>query len=633
MSNSKDAPLSDTQAWESLGPISRGGTVFGLAVSPVPDVSRYWAATGCGIYYSDDGGETWAQTLSGLTTPLLSSLAVASNGALLAGSLVGDLFVSFDYGKTWRPGLVPQESRATITSVLPTPLFRKNGSAFAATDGGGLLVTRNSGKSWEDSSFGLGDSIVLAVATAPDWSKRETMFAATSEGVFTSINGGRAWRETELMLDDDVVDALAVSPAFESDRTVFAGTENGAVYRSSNAGRTWDLLEEKLGDGPVNALWVAPDFEETGVVLVGVGSELYLSQDTGDSWESVAALPNAILAIAGDIDVILVGLHDQGVFKSTDRGKTWQPSSEGFSARGFARLVASDKKLFAMGPQEGLWVSSDQGHTWENAPGLDEHMPLTAFHLTPEGEAFLVSQNSGILRATGELAQWEVVDSTIGVQALYMAGRDGWAGTMDGKLLKTLDGGTTWSEAESPCDDCEILSIVASPNYVQDRTVLLGAAVEATASQQARVGLWRSTNSGGTWRAVTTQVTTARWLDIAIPDNSDSDPADRAVLATGPFCLRPLQRAKEVWISTRVDPSGANTLSLLVLGDLDSNSLLYAATGNGIYHSVDDGRTWQPSSGETATQSFVSLASQRLDDEHAVYALSLGGVLFRKALS
>lgn len=631
MSGCNEALLNDTQAWENLGPVSQGGTVFGVAISPVAAVSRYWAATGCGVYYSDDGGATWVQTLNGLTTPLLSSLATASNGALLAGSLEGDLFSSFDYGLTWEAGLVPQELKATVTAVLPTPRFPKDGSAFAATDGGGLLVTRNSGRIWEDSSFGLGDSTVLAVVTAPDWSRRETMFAATTEGVFLSLNGGRAWRETELMLSDDVVDVLAISPAFDQDHIVFAGTEKGDIYRSTNGGRTWDLAVANLADGPINCLWVAPDFDTSGCILAAVGSQIHRSCDAGDSWELAADLPGSILSLAGDDQVVLAGLHGQGVYQSTDSGATWSVVAKNFSARGFARLLISDGTFYAMGPQEGIWASSD-GQTWSSLPGLDDYLPLTCLTMSEKGELFAASQSKGLLRSEDAGASWTEVCNATGIQAIALTPVDGlgWAGANDGRLWTTRDGGLTWAEAESPWRGLEVLGLAVSPTFAQDRTVLMGTAIPATGNHQARVALWRSTNGGVAWRPVTNQATTARWLDIAIPQDVAENATEHTVVATGPYCLRPLRRAKDVWISIRVDPLGANTLSMVAMGELDNEGVLFAATGNGIFRSLDSGRKWEALPEGIGSQSFISLAIDR--QKNQLYALSLGGVLYRRSL-
>jgi len=635
MSISIDALKDSENAWERLGAIASGGTVLGLAISPVSDVPRYWAATGCGIFFSDDSGETWTQNLEGLTTPLLSTMAVAPNGALFAGALDGALFASFDFGRTWQAGLVPSELRAPVSCLLASPNFQKDGAAFAATDGAGLLATRDSGKSWEDSSFGLGDPSVLALAAPADWSRRETMFAAATDGVYISLNGGRAWRETELMMDDDVVDALAVSPAFERDRTIYAGTEGGTLYRSQDGGRTWDLVQAQVGEGPVNSLWLASDYAESGRVLAAVGSGIHVSDDLGESWRLVAEMPGSILALTSQEDSLLAGLHDAGVWQSVDGGMTWRSLSERLPARGFARLVVAGDQLYAMGPQEGVWLSEDGGRSWRALPGLSPHLPLSAVHIAQRDDLFVASQQDGILRSTDGGNTWGVASQIPGVQALLVVpeASAGWAGTAEGKLLVSRDGGATWQDKGSPCQGQEILSIVASPTYVEDHTLLMGTAIPATVTKQARIAVWRSTNGGNSWRQITSQITPARWVDIVMPSGVLENPAQQAILATGSYCLRPLRRAKDVWISTRVDPSGANTLSVVGIGEIDGGGLLFAATGTGIYRSIDGGRTWHSFSEVLGAYSFISLALVSGQEGASLYAMSLGGLLWRRELS
>ena len=625
--------LINAKPWKGLSAVSAGGTVFGLAVSPLEDLDRLWAATGCGIYLSDDSGETWVQSLEGLTTPLLSALGVSPNGALFAGALDGDLFSSFDYGATWERGLVPDEFRGTITFVVASPNFRKDGTAYAATDGGGLLVTRSSGKNWEDSGFGLGDMTVLALATSSDWSKREIMFAATMEGVFVSRNGGRAWRETELMMNDEIVDVLAASPGFEDDRTVFAGTESGNLYCSTNGGRTWSLAQKELGDGPINCLWLAPDFQETGLLMASVGAQIKVSTDGGKTFADGTELPSSVLALAGDDKIQVAGLHDAGIFKSTDGGKTWGSVSTNLAARGFARLLPAGSRLYAMGPQEGLWVSEDKGQSWQNLEALRAFLPISAVALVPEGDLFAASYEQGIVRSNDGGATWQVVCETPGIQTVdILPSGKGWAGTGGGALLDTRDGGATWQEVESPCEGQEILSVAISPTFDQDHTVFLGSVIPATPNRQGRVALWRSTNGGETWRQITTQVTSARWVDIQMPRDVAEGAADHAVLATGTYCLRPLRRAKDVWISTRVDPNEANTLAVTAVGGIDEGGALFAATGGGIYSSTDGGRTWQPFSQGLGSDSFLSIVAVQGDEGLSLYALSLGGLLWRRDL-
>jgi photosystem II stability/assembly factor-like uncharacterized protein len=227
------------------------------------------------------------------------------------------------------------------------------------------------------------------------------------------------------------------------------------------------------------------------------------------------------------------------------------------------------------------------------------------------------------------------VSDAPGVQSLLLVpeAQVGWAGTGEGKLFATQDGGATWQSIASPCEGQEILTLAASPTYVQDHTLLMGTGISATGNKPARVALWRSTDGGKAWRQITSQVTPARWVDIVMPQGVAQNAADQAVLATGAYCLRPLRRAKDVWISTQVDPSGANTLSVVVLGEIDNGGVLYAATGTGVYRSIDGGRTWQRFVEGLDSQSFISIVAMPDANGPALYTLSLGGLLWKCTLA
>jgi len=623
-----------TDRWQLVGPVMTGGTVFAVGISPLEEVPGYWAATGCGVFVSRDGGETWEQQLNGLTTPLISGLAVSSTGALFAGSLDAALFVSLDFGRSWQKGKPSWDVQGTVTGMTTSPNFAEDGTAFAAMDGGGLMVTRNNGKTWEDASFGLNSMLVFAVAVSPDWSRYETMWASTEEGVYISRNGGRAWRATGLMDKEDVVDALAVSPAFADDQTVYAGTESGALHVSTDGGRRWKLLHEQLGEGPVFCLWLAPDFAQSNKMLAGVGNSVYMSTDRGVTFEKVAEFPGPVLSLAGDGKVLLAGLHEAGVARSTDGGRTWAPAGE-IVARGFSSLEAVDGTLYAMGPQEGIYLSGDGGLTWSALPGLESYLPITAMYVGPDDNLFAASNEAGILQLASSRRSWRVRCEQPGVSTLALVAEEGlgWAGTVEGQYLTSKDAGATWALTDDgPSKGQQVLTIVASPGFAEDHTLYVGTAIAPTRRTKGKAVLWRSRNKGRTWHQVMTQETDSRWMDIAMPAGVTDHVADQAVLATGPYFLRPLHKAKDVWISTVVDPAGANVLSVAALGAPDDDGLLYAATGNGIYRSSDGGRTWQAYSEGAEGKSFVSLALHQDGQATTLYALSLGGLLFRRAI-
>jgi hypothetical protein len=78
-----------------------------------------------------------------------------------------------------------------------------------------------------------------------------------------------------------------------------------------------------------------------------------------------------------------------------------------------------------------------------------------------------------------------------------------------------------------------------------------------------------------------------------------------------------------------VDPSGANVLS--VVAD-DQGEAVFAATGSGVFRSRDGGHAWEPYSDGLAPGTYLSLALVSGPAGRLLYALSLGGNLWRRAL-
>lgn len=621
--------------WQCTGPITGGGTVFSVAVSSRGERTCYWAATGCGVFMSEDDGKTWQQMLNGLTTPLVSAMAAAPNGAMYAGALNAELFRSLDYGKTWEKGTQGWDAEGTVTGMAISPNYLQDGVAYAALDGGALMVTRNSGKHWEDSSFGMNSMTVIAVAVTPNWERYEVLFGATEQGVYISRNGGRAWRATDLMLDEQI-GVILVSPGYADDQTVFAGTESGALYVSANQGRSWEQLHQQIADGPLNCMWIAPDFVQSGRLVAGIGNAVYISSDRGVTWSKVADMPGAVLSLAGNGDVVLAGIYDVGIYRSLDAGSTWDSVTGDLAARGFARLIASGNQLYALGPQEGLYISDDAGDSWRAVQGLDMYLPLSAASLPDDGQAFIASQQLGILRGSATGRTWRVRYEMENITALLVLPQEnlGLAGNAKGEMLASRDGGMSWQPVEgSPVAGQEVLTIVASPNFAQDHTLFMGTAIEGTRVKPPRVALWRSRNEGRTWHQVATQETDSRWVHIGMPVGVTDGVADQAVLATGPYCLRPLQRAKDVWISTPVDPNGANVLGVVAIGEIDNGAQLYAATGNGVYRSTDGGRTWHSFTEGMEGQSVIGLVLLTEGEQRTLCAMGLGGLIWKRAIA
>jgi hypothetical protein len=102
----------------------------------------------------------------------------------------GVIYRSLDGGKNWakcaspipaeNPSLVPRE----------VALFDKS-RIYLATQGGGILVSRDDCKSGTASNTGLGNLYVNTVAVDPN--NPETVYAGTEAGAYVSYDGGQTW--------------------------------------------------------------------------------------------------------------------------------------------------------------------------------------------------------------------------------------------------------------------------------------------------------------------------------------------------------------------------------------------------------------------------------------------------------
>ena len=268
------------------------------------------------------------------------------------------------------------------------------------------------------------------------------------------------------------------------------------------------------------------------VVVVVAG---LLLRDGGDE-ASAAGLPrtpdyHSLLVAPDDEDVLVLGTHD-GLFRSTDGGRSWQPAElRGNDAMNLAR--ADGATLWAAG-HEVLARSTDGGVTWEDVrpaglPGLDVH----AFAVDPrDGQRLLAAAGGrGLYRWPDRRASFALVSDAVGpaVYALALL-RDGTLLAADaerGAVLSSRDGGRSWAAAV----EGRVLGLAANP--ARPRLVLAsgpgalvsrdgGRSWRRTLSLEAGTGpaawapsapsvgyvvgldgsLWRTDDAGRTWQPV-----------------------------------------------------------------------------------------------------------------------------------
>jgi len=179
-----------------------------------------------------------------------------------------------------------------------------------------------------------------------------------------------------------------------------------------------------------------------------------------------------------------------GVWKSTDAGTTWKPifDKEPIASIGAIAVAPSDPNVVYVGTGEpdirgdisygdGMWKSTDAGKTWTHI-GLDDSRHIAKILVDPRdpntvlvaaiGHAYAPNAERGVFRSTDGGKTWKKVlykdaktgaidlafdpnNSSIVYGALYQQVRLPWdyiSGGPGSGIYKSTDGGATWKQLE-----------------------------------------------------------------------------------------------------------------------------------------------------------------------------------------
>ncbi len=217
--------------------ILTGGDVTELRdVSVGPD-GAIWFAHTAGVRVSRDSGVTWTQVKPKYTEAVRVDRTLAS--VVLVGGEDG-IHRTGDAGKTWR---LVGASGFGVMQVEQSP--HDPCHWLAVTQGGGLFVSRDCAKSFENAPR-LGVDRVLYTVAFDTADPGRVVVAGWGFGVAVSEDGGNTWQFRNQGLPSTDVWSAAFDPGRPG--RLWASVHEEAVYRSGDAGRTWvrDGLEGSI---------------------------------------------------------------------------------------------------------------------------------------------------------------------------------------------------------------------------------------------------------------------------------------------------------------------------------------------------------------------------------------------------
>lgn len=250
--------------------------------------------------------------------------------------------------------------------------------------------------------------------------------------------------------------SLAVAGHESDPLTYYFGAVGGGVWKTSDGGANWECISDSVfQSSSVGAITVAPS--DPNVIYVGMGE--------ADMRSNIS--------------------YGDGVYKSTDGGKTWKhmglkksdaiatiavhPKNEN------TLFVASVGNPFAPNPERGVFKSTDGGETWKHVLAIDDS--TGAYHVKID------VNNPRVVYAT-----------------TWQAYRNGHSMSSGGKgcgIYKSTDGGETWK------------AIHQNPGLPKGLLGKMGIAVSPVNSNRLYAiienkngGLYTSTDAGEHWKMV-----------------------------------------------------------------------------------------------------------------------------------
>ncbi len=480
-------------------------------------------AGGVGILKSTDGGRTWrvlnqANGLGNLyvgslfmhpTNPL-SLLAGTGNNSWAANSGV---YLTVDGGETWQRTLpvdvsCPQVGAVEFSRSSPNTAYAATGCAIFLSEDGGRTwkqVSDPTRRTWGPSGMWAGFPIDLEV----DPREPSRLFANVyGGGNFLSIDGGETWQNASQGYTGAQMIGVSVDPADPA--TVYAGGRSGP-YMSPDGGATWRGLNT-FSDGPLTEATVSavsPDDPQQVLLADSRHGRLFKSSDRGNTWQTVLNYSNELQALP-------VPNTNQNMQEFTTI--VFAPSDPRIVYAGFAFqkcAYTNDPAYCGLSPLVGVHQSTDGGTTWREVTGegmgLQNVLDL-AVHPTLPDTVYAATGGKGVLKSTDGGRTWASVNQGLSIgyaRSLAIDSRTPstvYVGTEGSAVFKSTDDGATWRSSSAGLNpNAAIRAVLVDPI---DSSIVWAA--------DYRSGVYRSADTGKTWVQVNKGLSTRAVRDLAI---------------------------------------------------------------------------------------------------------------------
>jgi photosystem II stability/assembly factor-like uncharacterized protein len=547
-----------------------------------PDLS-----TGDGIYKSTDAGRTWTHLglRDGQQIPMIAvdphdpnRLFVAVLGHPYGPNEERGLFRSTDGGKTFAKVLYRDENTGAVDVVLdpshPRIVYAalwearqgpwENG-AFKGP-GSGLFKSTDGGTTWKPLKNGLPDELSrvgLEVSRAQPNRLYAIVNAKTNNGLYRSNDGGENWTRVN---DDERIwgregdfDEVRADP--KNPDVVYVA--NVVTWKSVDGGRTFAAFRGAPGGDDYHRIWINPN--DTNIIMDASDQGAVITVNGGASWSSWYNQPTAQMFHVNTDNAfpyrVCGGQQESGSACVQSRGddgritfREWHPA--GVEEYGYAvpdpldpdmvyggkitrwdrrtsqvqdirprpvrganyRVVRTQPVVFSpVDPHvlyfasNTMWKTDNGGMSWtEISPDLTR-------------KDWTVPANVGSYASTVKVTQrgviYAIAPSPLDINRI-------WAGTDDGLIHVTVDGGKSWTDVTPPqLVPWAKVSIMEASHFDANTAY---AAINTLRLDDLRPHILRTRDGGKSWAEITRGIPNGGTINVV-----REDPKKKGLLFAG----------------------------------------------------------------------------------------------------
>jgi len=338
----------------------------------------------------------------------------------------------------------------------------------------------------------------------------------------------------------------------------YMGQVNGGVWKSDDYGRTWTPIFDSQPTGSIGAIVVAPS--DPNIIYVASGEGLQRP----------------------DLSV------GNGIYKSTDAGKTWTHLGlrDGQQIPALAVDPRDANHLFAAvlghpyGPnaERGVYVSTDGGATWAKSLYVDENTGASDLAMDPS--------NPDVLYASlweARQGPWEFANE--------------YSGTHGG-IYKSTDEGKNWRKLEQGLPKVDQAYVAIAPSDPRR--------LYATVATGRAVNIYRSDDAGDNWRRITTDARPANRIgggDLPVPR---VDPKNPDIVYSASIVTWRSTDGGQTWTALKGAPGGDDYQNIWINPNNPDTILLVGDQGALV--SVNGGVTWSSWYNQPTAQFYHGIA-------------------------